>query len=785
MSDMERYDGQLIERKPAKVGLSQFYPAVPASRDEEFGMPSGADSDATSNLVVGILRRWYIVLLVFIIICAIGIPAIWLSVKPVFTVTGAIRLAQIIPNILTGEADKGEISNYQSFMNTQAGMITINRVVQRVADDLVDENLTFFRKKAANPVTRLTQVLEDTGKNAEIAGVLKSAISSGVISAAPARRTELIKITMKDTNPQEAKQIVDAFISAYMAVEVSNSAAGQDRKLGVLEDERKVLTEKLQSQREAIHQLAQEYGTTALAGRQDMMLQRVTALLAELTKIEANRINLEAQVQLFSQTKEQTIEPEELLRMRSEYVNADPIIKELTRNIVNIENDLIAAQQLLTPDNPALKQKQAIMDALKSRLEDKRKEVAKAFDDLASAQFSKAGEERLLSIQAQLEQIKAYEQRLREVLGKEDAQTIQLGRKQLRIEDLQFQMGLDKELYDTVCLRIREMEMERKRPARVSVAYNADVEYIRDKRVKYSAALTFGALAFGMGLAYLRDKADKSVRSPDDVAKRIGIRIIGTTASPQSIKPALLEGQIVGDYQTIRANLGLFNGEGTPKRLVITSPGTQEGKTTLAINLARSMSRTGKKVLLIDGDLRKPDIAHLLNLPHGSRGLQDVLFGKDFKLSVYSVPSTTLDVLACDFRNRTDAYELLTLPLTVQRINDICRDYDHVIIDTPPVLAFPDALVWARMADAVILGSFAGQTSAAELAEANERLAQINVKVLGTVLNNVRITESYYRYGNYYYTQGTRSKRNNKRVRSNLLISTGNPEDDDSDGLLT
>ena len=90
------------------------------------------------------------------------------------------------------------------------------------------------------------------------------------------------------------------------------------------------------------------------------------------------------------------------------------------------------------------------------------------------------------------------------------------------------------------------------------------------KRVKYSMGMVFVSLICGMGLAFLRDKADLSLRTPDDVAKRIGMRIIGTTTSLNTVKPALLPEQIVGDYQTIRTNLGLLGGKGIPKKLVIT-----------------------------------------------------------------------------------------------------------------------------------------------------------------------------------------------------------------------
>ncbi len=760
MNNLEKYLDHMIQQQ-------EINPTVPIESESD-----NSNNEVTPNLVAAISRRWYIVLLTFFLICAIGIPTIWLLTKPLYNVTGAIRVAPIIPNILTGKSESGEMSNYQTFMFTQAEMVTSNPIVQRVADNLADKNLAFFENATTDIPTKLNQTLKNTKINPEPANILKQAISTGIISVAPARNTELMKITIKSTNIKEAKQIVDAFINAYMAIEVSQSSEDQDRKLTLLENERKVLTEKLQSRHQAIYQLAEEYGTRDLDRRQEMRLERVTTLLSELTKTEAQRINLEAQIQFLERTKEQSIAPEDLLKMRNEFSNSDPIILELTRNIVELERDLIVAEQTMTPENPALKQKQELLDAFQLRLEEKRQESAKKFDDMVSEQINKAGKQNLLDIQTKLEQTKVYENRLKEVLANEDTQTIELGRKQLNIQDLQFQLKLDEEMYDAVRRRIQELEMERKRPARVSVAYNADVASISDKRIKYTIALMFGAMACGSFLAFMRDKADLSLRTPDDVAKRIGIRIIGTTTSSHTVKSTLLPGQIAADFQTIRANLGLLDGGEIPKKLVITSPGTREGKTTLAINLAISMSKSGKRVLLIDGDLRKPDIARMLNLPHGSRGLQDVLFGIKFDQAICTIASIGLDVLAADSRNSTDAYELLSSPLTARYINTVSHNYDHVIIDTPPLLAFPDTLVWSKIADAVILTSLAGQTTAPDLKDAKVRLAEINVRILGTVLSNVRAEQSYYRYSYNYYTQNASSRKNVRRANTKLLLTT-------------
>ncbi len=737
--------------------------------------PLDPDGEATSDLLAGVLRRWYIVLLVFLVICAVGLPAVWMLVKPKYEVTGAIRLAPTSPDIITG-TDTAQISDYERFMNTEAEKITSSSIVQRVADALVQRNLLFFKNEPSGLVARWKEKLTGPAARLEAAERLKRAIvDERSIVVAADRSKELIKVTMSGSNPEEAKQIVDAFIKAYMDLEVVSANEDENRQLTLLESERDSLLEKIKNTRQTIYQLGQQYGEVALQGRRDMMRERVASLLTTLTGVEAERIKLEAQVLLLERTGEQAIAPEELLRMRRDYINQDTSVTALTERILGLEQEIIVVKQALSPTNPEIQNKVQTLEALKQRLEERKREASKDFDDLVAKEVAEAGNKQLVAVRSQLDQTREYENRLKATLDKEDTQTITVGRQQLAIDELQADLDLAQERYDLVLKRVQDLELQRKRPARVSVYYNADVASINDKRLKFSIALVFGSVVCGMGLAFLRDRADLCLRTPDDVARRMGIRIIGTTTSLNDVKPDLLPEQIVGDYQTIRANLGLLGGKGIPRKLVVTSPGMKEGKTTFAVNLATSMAESGKKVLLIDGDLRKPDVARLLNLPKGSRGLQDVLCGVKFEQAVYSVASTGLDVLAADFSDTTDAYELLALPSTAKRINMISRKYDHVIIDTPPALGFPDALIWAKMGDAAILVSYAGHTTMPDLKEAKERLAQINVKVLGTVLSSVQLGHGYYRHGHTYYAQ---SRDSAKVSRRKLMFAIDQSADD-------
>lgn len=479
-----------------------------------------------------VVRCRGVFLLIFVLISVVGLSALWYLgrvaypasgtekwylPKRVYEVAGALRVAPVI--VQRGTDDRGVVTLYKSFMNTQAEMIMSTRVVQRVADDLAEKNLTFFEDYGGGISARSRRKADEGVMTTGPAEVLKQAIRNGVIEASAVVNTELIKVTMRSANPEEARQIVDSFISNYMAVSVSAAAMSDDQGLRVLEDERKILEMKLKISRDQIKQLSREYGTTMLGERQEVILRRVTALQGELTEIEASRIRLEGEVQSLEKGRDESLVRgvQEVQSGREDYINSDALVGSLARRIADIKVDLAVAETEESAENPAVKQKVKALDALKSRLQKRKEEVGKAFDEMATKREAEALAQNLTKAKVELEQIMAHEKRLREMLAKEDSKAIEFGRKELDIQELQDQLELDKEIYDIVRRRIIKLEIERKRPERISVAYYADIVSVQSFggiRFKAAIAVLLSALVCSLLLAIIVGKSGRKSSTP-------------------------------------------------------------------------------------------------------------------------------------------------------------------------------------------------------------------------------------------------------------------------------
>ncbi|WP_226036167.1 CpsD/CapB family tyrosine-protein kinase [Aquibacillus saliphilus] len=203
-------------------------------------------------------------------------------------------------------------------------------------------------------------------------------------------------------------------------------------------------------------------------------------------------------------------------------------------------------------------------------------------------------------------------------------------------------------------------------------------------------------------------------------------------------------------YRTVRTNLQFSQVDGDLKTMLVTSAGPSEGKSSVTANLAIVFAQQGKKVLLIDADMRKPTLHYTFRVDNRS-GLSNVLVGeRALDESIVSSDVQDLDIMTCG-PIPPNPSELLGSKAMEKMIRDASEQYDLIVFDTPPVLAVTDAPILANICDGVLMVVRSKQTENEAAQKARDLLKAAKAKLLGVVLNDVEQKKD-----NYYYYYGTK-----------------------------
>jgi capsular exopolysaccharide synthesis family protein len=260
-------------------------------------------------------------------------------------------------------------------------------------------------------------------------------------------------------------------------------------------------------------------------------------------------------------------------------------------------------------------------------------------------------------------------------------------------------------------------------------------------------------VGLGVAQALLRDRVDTSFHSREELARVTGVPVLAmlqTQSSSRKQAPILLTGRsrLAESLRHLRTNLRFVDAASPVSVLVVTSSVESEGKSTISANLAQSFAEAGRKVLLIDGDLRRPRVESYLDL-EASAGLTNVLIGEaDLHDVTQEWGSDGMEVLASG-PIPPNPNELLGGAVMEQLLLQAREDYALVIIDTPPILPVADALILAALADGAILVVRHGHTTGEQVSRSLEMLQSASARVLGTVLSmspGTRGGSSYYEY---------------------------------------
>jgi polysaccharide biosynthesis transport protein len=286
-------------------------------------------------------------------------------------------------------------------------------------------------------------------------------------------------------------------------------------------------------------------------------------------------------------------------------------------------------------------------------------------------------------------------------------------------------------------------------------------------------------LTSGVGLAFLQEGLDNTVRTSEQAQMISGLpalgmiplpartareganpkRLVIATSSKEAVElvaQSRPHSQMAESYRALRTSLLLTNLGAPPKVIIVTSALPQEGKTTTSMNTALVLAQKGVRVLLIDADLRRPSIHKILgmgprsglsNVLTGSATLQQTITRSSILPNLYILPAGTPPPNPAELLASTNMRDVL---------EELRGQYDHIVVDTPPTLSVTDAVVLSPRADAIVLVIRSGQTTKQALRRSRDILTQVNAKVSGVLLNAVDLTSPDYYY--YYEYQSKYSR---------------------------
>jgi polysaccharide biosynthesis transport protein len=333
----------------------------------------------------------------------------------------------------------------------------------------------------------------------------------------------------------------------------------------------------------------------------------------------------------------------------------------------------------------------------------------------------------------------------------------------------------DKKLYDELETKIKEAGINAGfQNSSIRIADNARPAVkpvFPNLKLNLALAFLFSNL-LGIGAAVLADVLDRTVRDAEQLSRSLNTNVVGTLPDVKeihAIQPAASNGspralidnsktrEVTGYGEAVRMlrnSILLADFDRRIRTLLVSSAGPGEGKSTIATHLAIAHAQQGRKTLLIDGDLRRPSVHRQLGMSGSPTGLSSVLTGdvpwREAVVPVASVDNFSVLLAGPASRRATD----LVGSELAQILEEAGKDYDLIILDSPPLLGFPEPLQMASLVDGVLVIARSGQTNRKALGSAISTLSRLRANVVGIAINQIHVnsSEEYYYHYNHYYS---------------------------------
>jgi len=592
--------------------------------------------------------------------------------------------------------------------------------------------------------------------------VPSSAIDSYLdqVSITPIESTRMAKVSVTTTDPQLSARLANAHAQQFIR-------RGIELNGQVSEDAGRFLSGKLSQLKTQVEQselALNNYrrdkgiipGLISVNGKEDVVLERLNKISQDLQDAHLKTISLGTEVALVKHGHADSL---------SEVIES-PLIQKLKGDL-----DVLQVQKAGMANQ--FKPKYPTMQELQGRIQGTQDAIAQEVRNAVSG------------VQEQYEAALAREKTLSKEMEKQKSFALGLNDAAVRYLILEREAETNRDLYNSVLKRMKDMALLADvHASNISVVDEAELPRSpsspRTAKDLLQAALV--GLALALGLAFLLEQLDSTLKFPDEAQRYLRVPNLATIPEFNFARKGLYgksshddralpsatnvngsnhcadivtthgkHSLIAESYRTLRTALLLSRAGTHPKITLITSALPNEGKTTVAINTAIVLAHTGSKVLLIDADLRKPRCHKVLSIKNHF-GLTEMLTGSAEAEAISKTEIENLHLLSSG-KIPPSPSELLGSTRMREILDKLSKVYTYIIIDSPPVMVVADPIVLSVMADGVVMVAAGGQTRKHQARAAIVRLQQANARIFGFVLNKVRIHKfdyPYYHYSQYY-----------------------------------
>ncbi|WML90389.1 polysaccharide biosynthesis tyrosine autokinase [Thiothrix lacustris] len=563
------------------------------------------------------------------------------------------------------------------------------------------------------------------------------------VTVSPVKNSKIVTVQYDDADPEMAALIANSLAENFIQMNLERRSNSTEYARKFLEEQLAQTKSKLEESEGNLVQYAKDksiYNTSS--DKASLVAQKLQGLSEALTEAEKNRIAAESDFKQAQSSKS-------LGR-----VQGSAVIQQLKTTKAKLQGDYQEKLQIYKPDYPLMQQLREQIGELDQEI---RRESSLENTTASSALQSDylAAKQKETQLSAEVEKYKA------ELLNSQD--------KSIGYNTLQREVETNRQLYEGLLQRVKQVNVAGlANTNNISIVDSALVPYaVQKPNVRLNLAL--GAvlgLFLGMVIAFMLEFLDDRIKSSEDLEKALSMPVLGVAPTPgKEIKQhnyALLTVEkptsaVAEAFRSLRTNLMFATRDGAPKVLNVTSTDASEGKTSTTINLATAFAQAGKRVLLIDADLRKPTLHKHFKLDN-SKGLSHYLIGQEnlegitqasFIPEVYVVTSGPITPNPVELLSSERLAELVAFANSPE-----CT-FDIIMLDSPPVLGLADALVIGNRTHTTLLVAAWNQSRKRPIQAAFQRLRQARNNVIGVVMTKAKGNTggAYYNY-DYYYSYG-------------------------------